>query len=312
MCATCKPAIRNAKKFAAAITAAVIDLPCRHRALHRLAQCGQRYVYTRGVAASGPAASCWVDEWATPVLVSSVPVDVCLASCIFWISLRTSARIASCRWLVSRCRKRAKRWFARWARRHTRAKAVHALHTCVLFWVYFRLCCQAVNSARGLRSLHWEHCQQPRCLVVHSLQQRRSAWRAFHAAGPNSASGFAAPHLKHGFLTSHVKHTRKTVEVTSLDEACFTSRSFSNEAFGCLEILEDVQAMICYGHVWCSSEMLRALLENHCSLEGWELKQKSGGRLHSHERHATISKVQPPARRPRQNFLGSAAGGVAP
>ena len=48
----------------------------------------------------------------------------------------------------------------------------------------------------------------------------------------------------------------------------FTSRSFSNEAFACLEMLEDAQAMICYGHVWCSSEMLRALLENHCSLEG--------------------------------------------
>ena len=173
------------------------------------AQYGQRYVYTRGVAVSGLRASCWGDEWATPVLVSSVPVDVCLASCIFWISLRTSARIASCRWLVSRCRKRAKRWFVRWARRHTRAKAVHALHTCVLFWVYVRLCCQAVNSARGLRSLHWEHCQQPRCLVVHSLQQRRSAWRAFHAAGPNSASGFATPHLKHGFFVSHVMHTRK-------------------------------------------------------------------------------------------------------
>ena len=86
-----------------------------------LAQCGQRYVYTCGVGVLGPTASCWVDEWATPVLVSSVPVDVCLASCIFWISLRTSARIASCRWLVSRWRKRAKRWFVRWARRHTKA-----------------------------------------------------------------------------------------------------------------------------------------------------------------------------------------------
>ena len=52
-----------------------------------------------------------------------------------------------------------------------------------------------------------EHCQHPRCLVVHSLQQRRSALRAFHAAGPNSASGFATPHLKHGFFISHVKHT---------------------------------------------------------------------------------------------------------
>ena len=174
-----------------------------------LAQCGQRYVYTCGVGVLGPTASCWVDEWATPVLVSSVPVDVCLASCIFWISLRTSARIASCRWLVSRWRKRAKRWFVRWARRHTKAKAVHALHTCVPLCAYVRLCCQAVNSARGLRSLHWEHSQQPRCFLVHSLQQRRSALRAFHAAGPNSASGFATPHLKHGFFISHVRHTRK-------------------------------------------------------------------------------------------------------
>ena len=70
------------------------------------AQYGQRYVYTRGVAVSGLRAGCWGDEWATPVLVSSVPVDVCLASCIFWISLRTSARIASCRWLLSRWRRR--------------------------------------------------------------------------------------------------------------------------------------------------------------------------------------------------------------
>ena len=73
---------------------------------------------------------------------------------------------------------------------------MHALHTCVPLCAYVRLCCQAVNSARGLRSLHWEHSQQPRCFLVHSLQQRRSALRAFHAAGPNSASGFATPHLK--------------------------------------------------------------------------------------------------------------------
>ena len=169
-----------------------------------LVQCGQMYVYTRDVAAS-----CWVAEWGASVVASSAPVDVCLASCIFWISLRTSARIASCRWQVSRWRKRAKRRFVRWARRHTRAKAVHALHTCVPFCVYFRLCCQAVNSVRGLQSLHWEHCQQPCCLVVHSLQQRRSALRAFHAAAPNSASGFATPHLKQGFFISHVRHTRK-------------------------------------------------------------------------------------------------------
>ena len=208
MHAACEQAIGDTKLFAAATTAAVIDAPCCH-SCNDWAQYGQRYVYTRGVAVSGLTASCWVDEWATPVLVSSVPVDVCLASCIFWISLRTSARIASCRWLVSRCRKRAKRWFVRWARRHTTAKAVHALQTCVPSCAYFRLCCQAVNSARGLRSLHWEHCQQPRCFLVHSLQQRRSALRAFHAAGPNSASGFATPHLKHGFFVSHVMHTRK-------------------------------------------------------------------------------------------------------
>ena len=36
ICATCEQAIGNAKLFAAAITAAVIDAPCCHRALHRL------------------------------------------------------------------------------------------------------------------------------------------------------------------------------------------------------------------------------------------------------------------------------------
>eukprot|EP00435_Cladocopium_sp_Y103_P004282 s4134_g1.t1 len=35
MCAACKQAIGNAKEFAAATTAAVIDLPCGHSALHR-------------------------------------------------------------------------------------------------------------------------------------------------------------------------------------------------------------------------------------------------------------------------------------
>ena len=103
-----------------------------------LAQCGQMYVYSCGVTVSGPTASCWFDEWAVSVLGASARVEVCLASCISWISLRTSSRIAAWRWRVSRWRKRARRWFVRWARRQTKAKAVHALHTCVPSWVYSR------------------------------------------------------------------------------------------------------------------------------------------------------------------------------
>ncbi|CAK9080726.1 unnamed protein product [Durusdinium trenchii] len=41
-----------------------------------------------------------------------------------------------------------------------------------------------------------------------SLQQRRSAFRAFHAEAPNALAGFATPQLQHGFCTSHVWQTR--------------------------------------------------------------------------------------------------------
>ena len=145
ICAACNQAISNANFFPQPSPRRWSTCPAATVLCTDLVQCGQMYVYTRGVAAS-----CWVAEWGASVVASSAPVDVCLASCIFWISLRTSARIASCRWQVSRWRKRAKRRFVRWARRHTRAKAVHALHTCVPFCVYFRLCCQAVKLCSWL------------------------------------------------------------------------------------------------------------------------------------------------------------------
>ena len=210
-CTACKQAIRNANFFAAAITAAVIDLPCCHSALHRFgAMRAEVCVHPRRrcVGLHSKLLGRWMGNTRSGFVCSHRR----LSSLVEFLNLLANvcySRIASCRWRDSRWRKRAKRWFVRWARRHTKAKAVHALHTCVPSCVCFRLCCQAVNSARGLRSLHWEHCQHPRCLVAHSLQQRRSALRAFHAAGPNSASGFATPHLKHGFFIWHVKHTRK-------------------------------------------------------------------------------------------------------
>ena len=240
ICAACNQAISNAKFFPQPSPRRWSTCPAATVLCTDLVQCGQMYVYTRGVAAS-----CWVAEWGASVVASSAPVDVCLASCIFWISLRTSARIASCRWQVSRWRKRAKRRFVRWARRHTRAKAVHALHTCVPFCVYFRLCCQAVNSVRGLQSLHWEHCQQPCCLVVHSLQQRRSALRAFHAAAPNSASGFATPHLKQSFI-SHVRHTRKKLHWRwRCFSGKFSSACHSLHTLHCHGVPTDVCIMLC-------------------------------------------------------------------
>ena len=51
-------------------------------------------------------------------------------------------------------------------------------------------------------------CQWSRIFVAHVRQYRLSAFRAFHAAAPKSASDFATPHRAQGFFVSHVKHTR--------------------------------------------------------------------------------------------------------
>ena len=49
--------------------------------------------------------------------------------------------------------------------------------------------------------------QLPRLRTAHVWQIRRSTFRAFQAAAPNSASGLSTLHAAQGFLTSHVKQT---------------------------------------------------------------------------------------------------------
>ena len=131
-----------------------------------------------------------------------------LRSVIAAISRRTSATMDCSRSRLTRCRKRSTRWFALRATRQTNANDTHVLHCCVPSCACARAACHAENSARGFRSAQWLHVQWSRILVVHVRQHRLSAFRAFHAAAPKSASDFARPHRTQGFLVSHVKHTR--------------------------------------------------------------------------------------------------------
>ena len=69
ICATCEQAIGNAKLFAAAITAAVIDAPCCHRALHRL---------------STVRADVYVQSWRCCVRPDSKAAGSMSGQCPFW------------------------------------------------------------------------------------------------------------------------------------------------------------------------------------------------------------------------------------